>query len=98
MRKASVILAVLAISFSIVLPLNIVLTFEKPGHETVTITNKDVNTGDSANSYLLYGNWKGEEAEFSVFRNTYKETSIGDVKKICIRKSVLGLEYYTIHK
>ena len=47
---------------------------------------------------LLYGNWKGEEAEFSVSRNTYKETSIGDVKKICIRKSVLGLEYYTIHK
>ena len=80
-RKAAVILAVLAISFSIVLPLNIVLTFEKPGHETVTITDKDVNTGDSANSYLLYGNWKGEEAEFSVSRNTYKETSIGDVKK-----------------
>lgn len=97
-RKASVILAVLAISFSIVLPLNVVLTFDKPVHETVTITDKDVNTGDSANSYLLYGNWKGEEAEFSVSRSTYKETSIGDVKKICIRKSVLGLGYYTIHK
>ncbi|MFQ6808600.1 MAG: hypothetical protein ACLRTF_06030 [Blautia sp.] len=97
-RKASVILAVLAISFSIVLPLNIVLTFDKPVHETVSITDKDVNTGDNANSYFLYGNWKGEEAEFSVSRSTYKETSIGDVKKICIRKSVLGLEYYTIHK
>ena len=97
-RKASVILAVLAISFSIVLPLNIVLTFDKPVHETVTITDKDVNTGDNANSYFLYGNWKGEEAEFSVSRSTYKETSVGDVKKICIRKSVLGLKYYTIHK
>ena len=97
-RKTSVIFAVLAISFSIVLPLNVVLTFDKPVHETVTITDKDVNTGDSANSYFLYGNWKGEEAEFSVSRSTYKETSVGDVKKICIRKSVLGLEYYTIHK
>lgn len=97
-RKASVILAVLAISFSIVLPLNIVLTFDKPVHETVTITDKDINTGDNANSYFLYGNWKGEEAEFSVSRSTYKETSVGDVKKICIRKSVLGLKYYTIHK
>ena len=97
-KKTSVIFAVLAISFSIVLPLNVVLTFDKPVHETVTITDKDVNTGDNANSYLLYGNWKGEEAEFNVSRSTYKETSIGDVKKICIRKSVLGLEYYTIHK
>lgn len=97
-RKASVILAVLAISFSIVLPLNIVLTFDKPVHETVTITDKDINTGDNANSYFLYGNWKGEEAEFSVSRSTYKETSVGDVEKICIRKSVLGLKYYTIHK
>ena len=58
-RKASVILAVLAISFSIVLPLNIVLTFDKPVHETVTITDKDINTG-----YMEIGKEKKQNSVF----------------------------------
>lgn len=55
-------------------------------------------TSGKALSYYLYGNWKGEEEQFSVSRNVYGSTSIGDTRKLCIKHSILGLEYYTIHE
>lgn len=55
-------------------------------------------TSGKALSYYLYGNWKGEEERFSVSRNVYGSTSIGDTRKLCIKHSILGLEYYTIHE
>lgn len=97
-RKASVICAVLFISFSITTPLNIILTFDKPIHESVSITDKYVSAGNRTNTYYICGVWHGKNTSFTVSRSVYKETSIGDVKRVCIKKSVFGLEYYMIHK
>lgn len=97
-RKISVVFAVFVLSFGITFPVNYLLTFEKPVHETIKITDKDLSTSGKELDYYLYGNWKGEEERFSVSRNVYGSTFIGDIRKICIKHSVFGLEYYTIHE
>ena len=50
-RKLSVIFAVLVFSFTITL--NFLLTFGKSEHETIVITDKDVDTGNSLTDYQL---------------------------------------------
>lgn len=97
-RKISVVFAVFVLSFGITFPVNYLLTFEKPIHETIKITDKDLSTSGKEVDYYLYGSWKGEEERFSVSRSVYGRTSIGDVRKICIKHSILGLEYYTVHE
>lgn len=96
-RKISVVFMVLAISFSVAFPLNYLLTFERPTHEIIVITNKR-NTSSKTRNYYLYGNWNGKEESFSVSSKEYYRTSIGDQKRICIRQSILGLKYYTVHE
>lgn len=97
-RKISVVFAVFVLSFGITFPVNYLLTFAKPVHETITITDKEINTAGKTLDYYLYGNWKGEEERFSVSRSVYGRSSIGDIRKICIKHSIFGLEYYTIHE
>ncbi len=97
-RKISVVFAVFVLSFGITFPVNYLLTFEKPIHETIKITDKDLSTSGKEVDYYLYGSWEGEEEGFSVSRSVYGRTSIGDVRKICIKHSILGLKYYTVHE
>lgn len=97
-RKISVVFAVFVLSFGITFPVNYLLTFEKPIHETIKITDKELSTSGKELDYYLYGRWKGEEERFSVSRSVYGRTSIGDIRKICIKHSILGLEYYTFHE
>lgn len=97
-RKISVVFAVFVLSFGITFPVNYLLTFEKPIHETIKITDKELSTSGKELDYYLYGSWKGEEERFSVSRSVYGRTSIGDIRKICIKHSILGLEYYTVHE
>ena len=52
-RKLSVIFAVLVFSFTITFPVNFLLTFGKSKHETIVITDKDVDTGNSLTDYQL---------------------------------------------
>ena len=52
-RKISVIFAVLVFSFTITFPVNFLLTFGKSEHETIVITDKDVDTGNSLTDYQL---------------------------------------------
>lgn len=97
-RRISVVFAVFVLSFGITFPVNYLLTFAEPVHKTIKITDKDLSTSGKELDYYLYGNWKGEEEQFSVSRNVYGSTSVGDIRKICIKHSIFGLEYYTIHK
>lgn len=97
-RKISVVFAVFVLSFGITFPVNYLLTFEAPIHETIKITDKELSTAGKALDYYLYGNWKGKEERFSVSGSVYGRTSIGDSRKICIKHSIFGLEYYTIHE
>lgn len=97
-RKLSVIFAVLVFSFTITFPVNFLLTFGKSEHETIVITDKDVDTGNSLTDYQLIASWRGEEKEFNVSKSQYLKTNIGDSRRVCIRKSLLGLEYYSVHE
>lgn len=97
-RKASVFLAAFTMAFSITFPINFLLTFEAPIHETTIITDKYMNTSGKTVDYYLYGIWNGKEEKISVSGSEYKRASIGDRRRICINHSILGLEYYTVHK
>jgi len=97
-RKLSVIFAVLVFSFTITFPVNFLLTLGKSEHETIIITDKDVDTGNSLTDYQLIASWRGEEKEFNVSKSQYLKTNIGDSRRVCIRKSLLGLEYYSVHE
>lgn len=97
-RKLSVILAVLVISFTATFPLNFLLTFDKSAHEAISVTDKDISTSGSTTDYYLYGNWHGEQTKFKTSRSVYNNTAIGDTRRICLRKSALGLKYHTIHQ
>ena len=97
-RKLSVIFAVLVFSFTITVPVNFLLTFGKPEHETIIITDKDVDSGNSLTDYQLIATWNGEEKEFNVSKSQYLKTNIDESCRVCIRKSLLGLEYYSVHE
>jgi len=97
-RKISVVFAAFTIAFAITFPINFLLTLDEPTHETTIITDKYVSTSSKTRNYYLCGNWNGEEEEFSVSKSEYNSTSIGDMRRICIKQSVFGLEYYTLHQ
>lgn len=97
-RKLSVVCSVLFLSFTMVFPINFLLTFEKPTHETIVIIDKDVDTGNSLTDYQLIAMWRGKEKDFNVSKKQYLDTNIGDCRQVCIRHSVLGLEYYNVHE
>lgn len=97
-RKLSVVCSVLFLSFTMVFPINFLLTFEKPTHETIVIIDKDVDTGNSLTDYQLVAMWRGKEKDFNVSTKQYLNTNIGDIRQVCIRQSVLGLEYYNVHE
>lgn len=97
-RKLSVVFAVLVFSFTITFPINFLLTFDKSEHETIMVMDKDVDAGNSLTDYELIAFWRGEERSFNVSKRQYLNTSVGDTRKVCIRKSILGLEYYSVHE
>ena len=97
-RKLSVIFAAFILAFSITFPLNFLLTFDKARHEMVTITDKHISTSGKTDDYYLHGYWNGEEKQFSVSSSVYRDTDIGEERRICIRQSALGMVYYSIHR
>lgn len=96
-RIISVIFATLYISFIIAMPINILLTFDRATHEEIVVIDKDIDTGSSLTDYQLIANWRGEKQSFNVSKNEYLKTSVGDTRRVCVRKSLFGLEYYTVH-
>ena len=96
-RKLSVAAAVLFISFSIAFPVNFVLTFDVEGHDEIVITDKTHNSGKNEDWYV-WAEWKGEKSQFTVTESEYEQIRINDDMRVCIRKSVFGFEYWTVHK
>ena len=96
-RKLSVICAIFIMAFSSTFTINFLLTFEPARHETTRVSDKSISSGKTRD-YYLYGQWNGKEEQFSVPRSVYQESEIGDQKKVCIRRSMFGLEYYTVHE
>ena len=95
-RKLSVLFAVLIIAFTITFPINFLLTFDGTTHKDVIVTDKHISSGKTRDREL-YVDYNGDRKIYDVSRSEYESTEIGDKKRICIRKSILGLEYSTIH-
>lgn len=95
-RRLSVIFAAFIIAFSITFPVNFLLTFSDSTHETAIVTDKHIGSGKTRDKEL-YVNCNGTTKIYTVSRSEYESTSIGDMKTICLKKSILGLEYSTIH-
>ncbi len=95
-RKLSVVLTAFIIAFAITFPVNFLLTFDGRTHEEVVVTDKNISGGKTRDREL-YVYYNGEREMYIVSKSEYESTSIGDKKRICFRKSILGLEYSTIH-
>lgn len=97
-RKLSVFGCVCLMAFVINYPLNMLLSFDNPAHETVTVTKKyESHTRRQWNYYLCVKQEDGTKREYEVSRSEYKETSVGDYKRLHIQTSALGLKYYLLH-
>lgn len=95
-RKLSVVFAAFIIAFTITFPVNFLLTFDGTTHEDAVVTDKHISGGKTRDREL-YVICNGEKKIYTVTGSEYEETSVGDQKRICFRRSVLGLEYSTIH-
>lgn len=95
-RKLSVVFAAFLIAFAITFPINFLLTVDGTTHEEVIVTDKHISSGKTRDREL-YVERNGDREIYTVSRSEYESTSIGDKKRICIRKSMLGLEYSTLH-
>ena len=97
-RKLSVVFATFMMAFTITMPINYLLTFDKSTHESTVIIDKDIDTSGKTTDYYVYGMWRGEKTEFPVTSSEYDEIEVGDAQRICIKKSLLGFEYYGVHE
>lgn len=95
-RKLSVVFAAFIIAFTINFPINFLFTFDGATHEIAIVTDKKISSGKTRDREL-YVSCNGKREIYTVSNSEYENTSIGDSKRICRRKSALGLEYSTIH-
>ena len=73
-----------------------IFTFDGATHEIAIVTDKKISSGKTRDREL-YVSCNGKREIYTVSNSEYENTSIGDSKRICRRKSALGLEYSTIH-
>lgn len=86
-------------SFSVVRPINYILTFKTPTHETVTIIDKYSNRNrKSGRSYYFKIILNNEKTDVEVSKNIYNKKEINDNVQICNKESILGYKYFTIHE
>lgn len=95
-RKLSVAFAAFLIAFTICFPVNFLTTVDGTTHQEVVVIEKHISSGKTRDREL-YVYCNGERRIYTVSRSEYESTSIGDKKRICYRKSALGLEYSTLH-
>lgn len=97
LRNLAVVFAVIAIAFSVSFPVNLLFTFDVDHHDEITISDKSYTSGKNRDWYV-WVDWRGEEAQFSVTKSEYEEIDIGDDMRVCVRESIFGLEYWTVHE
>lgn len=97
LRLFLIALAVLTLAFITGIPVNYLTTFQGDGHETVTITDKRISRGKTT-SYYVYADWQEDNQKFSVSSSEYEEFQKGDSIRVCLRHSIFGFHYWTVHK
>lgn len=79
--------------------INYAATFDKPIHETVTVLAKKENhSSRSGTKRYFYFIWQGKEQSMLVSESLYDSASEGDTVRLCINKSIFGMEYYKLHE
>jgi len=79
--------------------INYAATFSSPSHETVFISEKETHRNSrSGTSYYFCFTWQDKEQNMQVSESLYNSLKEGDPVRICIRKSIFGMEYYILHK
>lgn len=98
-RIVFVILAGLAIGFTITLPVNYLLTTGKASHVPMIVTGKrESSSSRGGTDYYISGNYKGENMDMSVSKSLFKSVDEGSLVQICEKESILGLEYWNVHE
>lgn len=95
-RIVLVCFCVFTLSFSTAMPINYLATYEPSRHEVIIVADKNT-TRRKTTHYYIYADWKEPNQRFSVAKSTYNECQIGSHLYVCIRKSLFGFQYWTIH-
>lgn len=79
--------------------INYAATFDKPIHETVTVLAKKENhSSRSGTKRYFYFIWQGKEHSMLVSESLYNSADEGNTVRLCINKSIFGMEYYKLHE
>lgn len=98
-RIVFVILAGLAIGFTVTLPVNYLLTTGKSNHVPMIVTGKrESSSSKGGTDYYISGNYLGENMDMTVSKSLFESVDEGSLVRICERESILGLEYWNVHE
>lgn len=79
--------------------INYITVFDSPKHDFVIVTEKhDSRSSKSGTNYYFRFVWHGDEQNMGVSKSLYESTDVGDVIKVCSRKSIFGVEFQILHK
>lgn len=97
-RVLCVVFMSFVISFTTLLPLNYILTFQDSVHKTVEVVDmNESRSGKSGTDYDITVITDGEEKTFGVSKNFYKSIDEGDTVRLCKNKSLFGFDYMLLH-
>lgn len=77
---------------------NYITVFDSPKHDFVIVTEKHDSHGSNGTNYYFQFVWHGDEQNMGVSKSLYESTDVGDVIKVCSRKSIFGVEFQILHK
>lgn len=80
------------------LPVACYVTSGKPVHDTVIVLDKDSYRGSHTTSYDIIVVWRDKEQKMDVSSSLYKSVKPGDTVRVCVRKSLPGIEIWRVHR
>lgn len=84
------------LSFVMVPPVNYV-TAGRPSHDTVTVLSKEQRRSSHMTHYEVVVIWRENVQKMGVSRKLYESVETGDFVRVCVRKSVFGVELWNVH-
>lgn len=97
LRLLLIVFAALALAFITAVPVNVLTTFKVDRHEPIIVKEKETYTGSKTTDYNIYADWREDNQRFTVSESRYNEIRKGDRLQVCLRHSIFGLHYWTIH-
>ncbi len=99
LKMAGIIFLLFFFAFLSTPAINYATAFGSPSHETVFISEKETHRNShNTTSYFFHFTWQDKEQNMQVSESLYNSLKEGDPVRICIRKSIFGMEYYILHK